>query len=60
MKRWICDIWRKYSYFDHKKETMLVMDDASMHKLDVIKQRINNWETSISMIPGGLTRYLQP
>ena len=38
---------------------MLVMDDASMHKLDVIKQRINDWETSISMIPGGLTRYLQ-
>ena len=31
-----------------------------MHKLDVIKQRINDWETSISMIPGGLTRYLQP
>ena len=39
---------------------MLVMDDASMHKLDVIKKKINDWETSISMIPGGLTRYLQP
>ena len=38
---------------------MLVMDGASMHKFDVIKQRINDWETSISMIPGGLTKYLQ-
>ena len=38
---------------------MLVMDGASMHKLDVMKQRINDWETSISIIPGGLTRYLQ-
>ena len=40
MKRWISDIWRKYSYFDLKKETMLVMDDASMHKLDVIKKKL--------------------
>ena len=60
MKRWIIDIWRKYFYFDLKKETMLVMDDASMHKLDVIKKKINDWEISISMIPGGLTKYLQP
>ena len=60
MKRWISDIWRKYSYFDLKKETMLVMDDASMHKLDVIKKKKNDWEATISMIPGGLTRYLQP
>ena len=39
---------------------MLVMDDASMHKLDVIKKKINDLETFISMIPGDLTRYLQP
>ena len=40
MKRWICDSWRKYSYFDLKKETMLVMNDSSMHKLDVIKKKL--------------------
>ena len=40
MKRWISDIWRKYSYFDLKKEAMLVMDDASMHKLNVIKKKL--------------------
>ena len=39
---------------------MLVMDGASMNKLDEIKKKINDWETSISMIPGGLTRYIQP
>ena len=56
-------LYRKYEYWIIsilKTICMLVMDDASMHKLDVIKQRINDWETSISMIPGGLTRYLQP
>ena len=40
MKRWISDIWREYSYLIIKKETMLVMDDASMHKLDVIKEKL--------------------
>ena len=38
MKRLISDIWRKYSYFELKKETMLVKDDASIHKLDAIKE----------------------
>ena len=40
MKRWISDILRKYSYFDLKKETMLGMDDTSLHKLDVIKKKL--------------------
>ena len=42
MKRWISDIWKKYSYFDLKQETMLVRGDASMHKLDVIKEKTND------------------
>ena len=50
----------KIFLFWSKKETLLVKDDASMHRLDVIKNKINHWETFISMIPGGLTRYLQP
>ena len=33
MKKWINEVWRKYSYFVVKKETMLVMDDASLHKI---------------------------
>ena len=36
------------------------MDYASMHKLDVINEKNHDRETSISIIPGGLTRYLQP
>ena len=40
MKRWIRDFWRKYCYFDLKKETMFVMNDASMHELDVIKEKL--------------------
>ena len=36
------------------------MDDTSMHKIDIVKDKIKECNTKISMIPGGLTRYLQP
>ena len=39
---------------------MLVMDDASMHKIPEIKRSVELSETKVMMIPGGLTRYLQP
>ena len=31
-----------------------------MHKIDLVKDKIKEWKTKISMIPGGLKRYLQP
>ena len=60
MKKWIDEVWRKYSHFVLKKDMMLVMDDALMHKIDIVKDKIKECKTKISMIPGGLTRYLQP
>ena len=36
------------------------MIDASMHKIDIVKDKANECKTKISMIPGGLTRYLRP
>ena len=39
---------------------MLVMDDASMQKIDIVKDKIKECKTKIIMIPGGLTRYPQP
>ena len=38
---------------------MLVMDDASMHKINNLKDKIKKCKTKISMIPVGLTKYLQ-
>ena len=40
-------------------DTMPV-DDASMHKIENIQQKIKDCGTKISMISGGLTMYLQP
>ena len=39
---------------------MLVTNDPSMHKIDIVKYKIKECKTKISMISGGLTRYLQP
>ena len=39
---------------------MLVMDNALMHKINILKDKIKECKTKINMIPGGLTRYLQP
>ena len=30
-----------------------------MHKIDLVKDKIKEWKTKISMIPGGFKRYLQ-
>ena len=39
---------------------MLIIDDASMHKMSEIKRIEELSETKIIMIPVGLIRYLQP
>ena len=39
---------------------MHMMDDESMHKNDIVKNKIKESKTKINMIHGGLKRYLQP
>ena len=42
-----------------KKKNMLVMDNASMHKISEINRYEELSETKVMMIPGSLTKYLQ-
>ena len=39
---------------------MLVIEDAFMHKIENIQQKFKDCDTKLSLISGGLTRYLQP
>ena len=39
---------------------MLMMNNASMLKIDIVKGKIKEWKIKKSMIPGGFTKYLQP
>ena len=59
MKKWIKEIWRKYSHFVLKKDTMLEIDDILMYKIDIVKDKIKEYKTKISMIHSEITRYLQ-
>ena len=42
------------------KKTMLVIDDASVYKIENIQQKFKNCGKKISLIPGSLIGYLQP
>ena len=57
-EKWINDVWRKF-FFSMKKDAMLVMDYASMQKIHIVKDKAKECKIKISMIPGGLARYLQ-
>ena len=39
---------------------MLVVDNTSIRKNDIVKDKIKKYKTNINMIPSELTRYLQP
>ena len=42
-----------------QKKTMLVIDDASMHRIYSIKQTNGNWNPKIRLIPEWLIIYLK-
>ena len=60
MKKMGYAVWRRYAHFKLKKKNMLVIDDASMHKIPEIKRSVELSETKVMMIQGALTRYFQP
>ena len=60
MLRWIEDIWKKYSFFNLKWKTLLVLDNATTHNTNKVKEKIIKCEAYVSMIPSGITSKLQP
>ena len=60
IKLWISEVWRKYFHFEFQKDTMFIIDDASLNKIENIQQKIKDCGTKISMIQGNLIKYLQP
>ena len=61
MKKWINVVWTKYAHFKLKRKNILVLDETSMLKnITEIKKSLELSKSKVMMIPGGLTRYLQP
>ena len=40
MKKWVNAVWRRYDHFKLKKKNMLVINDASMHKISKVKRNM--------------------
>lgn len=60
MFEWIEKVWqrRKGSFFDRKG--LLIMDSMRSHLLDTVKSHFKKLSTDLAVIPGGLTKILQP
>ena len=54
MKKWVNAVLRRYAHFKLNKKNMVVIDDASMHKMPEIKRSVELSETKVMMIPRGL------
>jgi transposase-like protein len=61
MSHWIDGVWRRRpGTFFTQKNSLLVMDSMTAHKQDCVKQELKKLNTDIAIIPGGLTKKLQP
>lgn len=60
MKEWIDEIWlRRANPAVKSEESVLVLDSARCHLTDNVKAEIQQ-HSKLAVIPGGLTRFLQP
>lgn len=50
MIKWFEKLWRPYSFFSIKKQTLLLLDDASSNKTQKVKQSLQESLTNLSTI----------
>ena len=55
MLKCISQVLTKYSLFGLKWRALLVLDNATSHMTSKVKEKLNECNTSLSMIPSGLT-----
>ena len=59
-KDWIRSVWRKRNGGLMKKKSLLVLDAFRCHRDENTKKMLNDSNTDLAIIPGGLTSILQP
>ena len=57
MLKWIKEVWIKYT---KKAPSLLFLDSFSAHTTQAVKDSFKQYNTTIIVIPGGLTSVLQP
>lgn len=58
MKVWFQEVWEKHFKSDEK--TLLIMDSFEGHKTKSIKEKCQEMNIDLAIIPGGLTSLVQP
>lgn len=61
MKEWVSEVYvRRPGGFFHTSPSLLICDSMRAHLTDSVKQRIKQVNSELAVIPGGLTKELQP
>lgn len=54
------NVWENRPEASRKPESLLVWDMFRSHRTDGVKRRMNESNTDLAVIPGGLTSLVQP
>lgn len=60
MYEWLAEVWRKRKNSFFQPSGLLIMDSMSAHKVDSVKTALKKVSAEPAIIPGGLTKVLQP
>ncbi|KAK7934312.1 hypothetical protein WMY93_005208 [Mugilogobius chulae] len=61
MSEWLSEIYvKRPGDFFHKHPSLLICDSMRAHLTDAVKKEVKQTNSSLSIIPGGLTKELQP
>ncbi|KAK7910104.1 hypothetical protein WMY93_014788 [Mugilogobius chulae] len=61
MSEWLSEIYvKRPGGFFHKHPSLLICDSMRAHLTDAIKKQVKQTNSSLAIIPGGLTKELQP
>lgn len=60
MVDWVSSVWNRRPGALRQPHSLLVMDSFAGHKDNLVKTRLQQRNTAIAMIPGGLTSICQP
>jgi transposase-like protein len=60
MTSWLNTVWRKRKNSLFKPRALLIMDSMAAHIKESVKKEVKSTGAKLSIIPGGLTKLLQP
>ncbi|CAJ0589623.1 unnamed protein product [Cylicocyclus nassatus] len=60
MKTWLLEVWNKRKrYVNDPSQSLLILDSARCHLTEDVRELFKE-HSKIAVIPGGMTKYLQP